>query len=157
MRSNQRGKWWIRMDGRLFPLCFAFALPCALCAPSLTKTIYQCCQMPWKDLITPRQWLACDPLPPGLDLTSKHWVSLSNAVSHSHSGVHWLWLLRKFVIPLFGKLRIFGVFILAKCCGSFTKYDTYFLRSLDFSLFFSKWIFYTYSWIGKSKKFVLIQ
>ena len=97
--------------------------------------------MPWKDLITPRQWLACDPLPPGLDLTSKHWVSLSNAVSHSHSGVHWLWLLRKFVIPLFGKLRIFGVFILAKCCGSFTKSDTYFLRSLDLSLFLSKLIF----------------
>ena len=44
--------------------------------------------MPRKDLIIPRQWLTCDPLPPGLDLTSKYWVSLSNAVSYSHSGVH---------------------------------------------------------------------
>ena len=44
--------------------------------------------MPRKDLIIPRQWHTCDPLPPGLDLTSKYWVSLSNAVSYSHSGVH---------------------------------------------------------------------
>ena len=50
---------------------------------------------------------------------------------------------RKFVTPLFGILRSYGIFILAKCCGSFNKFNTYFLRSLDSSLFFRKWIFYT--------------
>ena len=29
---------------------------------------------------------------------------------------------RKFVAPLFGILRSFGVFILAKCCGLFKKF-----------------------------------
>ena len=43
---------------------------------------------------------------------------------------------RKFVTPLFGILRSLGVFILAKCCGSFNKFSTYFLQSLDSSLFF---------------------
>ena len=44
----------------------------------------------------------------------------------------------KFVIILFVILRSFGVFISAKCCGSFNK----FFRSLDSSFFFRKWIFY---------------
>ena len=30
---------------------------------------------------------------------------------------------------------------LAKCGGSFNKFNTYFLRSFDFSLFFRKWTF----------------
>ena len=52
---------------------------------------------------------------------------------------------RKFVTPLFGILRSLGVFILAKCCGSFNKFSTYFLQSLDSSLFFfRKWIYFTY-------------
>ena len=38
---------------------------------------------------------------------------------------------RKFVIPSLGNLRSFGAFISAKCCGSFNKFNTYFLRSLD--------------------------
>ena len=38
-------------------------------------------------------------------------------------------------------LRSFGVFILVKCCGSFNKFNTYFLRSLDSSLFFRLRIF----------------
>ena len=44
---------------------------------------------------------------------------------------------RKFVPPLFRILRSLGVFISAKCCGSFNKFSTYFLQSLDSSLFFS--------------------
>ena len=43
---------------------------------------------------------------------------------------------RKFFTPLFGILRSFGVFILEKFCGSFKKFNTYFLRSLDSRLFF---------------------
>ena len=43
-------------------------------------------------------------------------------------------LSRKFVIHLFGILRRFGVFILANCCGSFNKFNKYFLRRLDSSL-----------------------
>ena len=39
-------------------------------------------------------------------------------------------------------LRSFGVFILVKCCGSFNKFNTYFLRSLNSWLFFRLWIFY---------------
>ena len=45
---------------------------------------------------------------------------------------------RKFVTPLFEILRSFEVFISAKRCGSFNKFNTYFLRSLDRSLFFRK-------------------
>ena len=55
---------------------------------------------------------------------------------------------RKFVTPLFGILRRFGVFILAKYCGSFKKFDTYFLQSLDSSLFFRGWIFYIWELKG---------
>ena len=44
---------------------------------------------------------------------------------------------RKFVTPLFGILRV-GFFILVDCCGSIYKFNTYFLRSLDASLFFRK-------------------
>ena len=44
--------------------------------------------------------------------------------------------LRKFVTSLLGYLGSFGVFILAKFCGSFNKFNTYFLRSLDSNLFF---------------------
>ena len=48
----------------------------------------------------------------------------------------------KFVTPVFGIfLRSFLVFILAKYRGSFNKFSTCFLRSLDSSLFFRKWIF----------------
>ena len=36
---------------------------------------------------------------------------------------------RKFVTPLIGNLRSFGVFSLAKCCGSFNRFKIYFLRS----------------------------
>ena len=39
-------------------------------------------------------------------------------------------------------LRSFGVFLLVKCCGSFNKFNTYFLRSLNSRLFFRLWIFY---------------
>ena len=49
---------------------------------------------------------------------------------------------RKYVTSLFGILKNFGVFISAKCCGSLNKFNTYFLRSLDSSLFFRKRIFY---------------
>ena len=52
----------------------------------------------------------------------------------------------KSVTPLFGNLRSFGVFILAKRGGLFNKFNTYFLRSLDSSLFFRNWIFYTIYW-----------
>ena len=45
--------------------------------------------------------------------------------------------------PFFEILRRFGVYILAKCCGSFNTFVTYFLRSLDSGLAFRKWIFYT--------------
>ena len=38
--------------------------------------------------------------------------------------------------PLFGILKSFWVFVLAKCWYSFNKFNTYFLRSLNFSLFF---------------------
>ena len=55
---------------------------------------------------------------------------------------------RKFVTPLFGILRRFGVFILAKYCGSFKKFDTYFLQSLESSLFFRGWIFYIWELKG---------
>ena len=48
----------------------------------------------------------------------------------------------KFVTPLLANLRSFGVFILARCCGSLNKFNTYFLRSSDSSLFFRKLIFY---------------
>ena len=48
---------------------------------------------------------------------------------------------RKSVTPLLGNLRNFGVFILAKCRGSSNKLNTYFLRSLDSSLFICRWIF----------------
>ena len=48
---------------------------------------------------------------------------------------------RKFVTPLFVILRSFEIFILAKCCGSFNKFNTYFLWSLVSSLFFHKLIF----------------
>ena len=36
--------------------------------------------------------------------------------------------------PLFGILKSFWVFVLAKCWYSFNKFNTYFLRSLNFSL-----------------------
>ena len=52
-------------------------------------------------------------------------------------------LLHKIVTLLFEILWSFGVLILAKCCGSFNKCNTYFLRRLDLSLFFRKYIFYT--------------
>ena len=39
-------------------------------------------------------------------------------------------------------LRSFGVFILVKCCGSFNKFNTYFLRSLDSSPLYRRSIFY---------------
>ena len=48
----------------------------------------------------------------------------------------------KFVTPLLANLRSFGVFILARCCGSLNKFNTYFLRSSDSSLFFRKLFFY---------------
>ena len=48
----------------------------------------------------------------------------------------------KFVTPLLANLRSFGVFILARCCGSWKKFNTYFLRSSDSSLFSRKLIFY---------------
>ena len=44
---------------------------------------------------------------------------------------------RKFVTPLFEILRSFGDFISAKCCGSLNKFKTYFLGTLESSLFFS--------------------
>ena len=47
---------------------------------------------------------------------------------------------RKFVAPLFGIYRSFGVFVLAKYCGSFSKFNTYFLRSWT-RVSFRKWIF----------------
>ena len=52
------------------------------------------------------------------------------------------WL--KFFTPMFRILRRFGVFTLAKCYGSFTcnRFNTYFLRSLDSSLFSRKWVFF---------------
>ena len=50
--------------------------------------------------------------------------------------------LRKFVTSLLGYLGSFGVFILAKFCGSFNKFNTYFLRSLDSNLFFVNGFFY---------------
>ena len=40
---------------------------------------------------------------------------------------------RKFVTPLFRILGSFGVFISAKCCGSFNKLNIYFLRQPLFS------------------------
>ena len=46
--------------------------------------------------------------------------------------------LHKIVTLLFEILWSFGVLILAKCCGSFNKCNTYFLRRLDLSLFFRK-------------------
>ena len=49
----------------------------------------------------------------------------------------------KSVTPLFGILISFGVFISVKCGGLFNKFNTYTLRSLDSSLFFRNWIFYT--------------
>lgn len=45
--------------------------------------------------------------------------------------------------PLSGILTSFVVFISAKCCGSFNKFTTHFLWSLDSSLLFH-WIFYKY-------------
>ena len=48
---------------------------------------------------------------------------------------------RKFFILWLRILRSCGVFISAKFCGSFNKFNTYFLRSLDSTLFFRKWIF----------------
>ena len=45
--------------------------------------------------------------------------------------------------PLSGILISFVVFISTKCCGSFNKFTTHFLMSLDSSLFFH-WIFYKY-------------
>ena len=45
---------------------------------------------------------------------------------------------RKFFILWLRILRSFGVFISAKFCGSFNKFNTYFLRSLDSALFFRK-------------------
>ena len=50
---------------------------------------------------------------------------------------------RKSVTLLFGILRSFGIFILAKRGGLFNKFNTYFPRSLDSNLFFRNWIFYT--------------
>ena len=38
---------------------------------------------------------------------------------------------RKSVTPLLGNLSNFKVFILAKCCGSYNKFNTYFLRSFS--------------------------
>ena len=55
---------------------------------------------------------------------------------------------RKSVIPLSGMLKIFRVFILAKCCVSFNKFETYFLWSLDARLSFRKWIFYKVVVVG---------
>ena len=49
----------------------------------------------------------------------------------------------KFVTPLFEILRSFGVFISAKCCGSFNKFNTFFLWSLDLASFFVNGFFYT--------------
>lgn len=46
--------------------------------------------------------------------------------------ISFCWL--KFFTPMFRILRRFGVFTLAKYCGSFKKFDTYFLQSLDSSL-----------------------
>ena len=47
----------------------------------------------------------------------------------------------------------FRVFLFAKCCCSFKKFNTYFLWSLDSiaSLFFRKWIFYKDRDRGKIK------
>ena len=42
----------------------------------------------------------------------------------------------KFGTPLFAIKKSFGVSILAKCCGSFNTFNTYFLRNLDSRLFF---------------------
>ena len=57
---------------------------------------------------------------------------------------------RKFVTPLFWNLRSFRVFILAKCCDSFNKFNIYLLRSLN-SLFFRKWILYIWFHYNQSK------
>ena len=47
----------------------------------------------------------------------------------------------------------FGVFLFAKCCCLFKKFNTHFLRSLDSiaSLFFRKWILYKDRDRGKIK------
>ena len=65
---------------------------------------------------------------------------------------------RSFVTPLLASLWSFGVFILAKCCGSLNKFNTYFLRSLDFSLFFRKWTFYTFNspWSSINPKVIFL-
>ena len=43
-----------------------------------------------------------------------------------------------------GNLRSFGVFILAKCCGSIKKFDTHFLRILNLASFFVNGLFYKF-------------
>ena len=50
----------------------------------------------------------------------------------------------KLVTPLFEILRSFGVFILAEFWGPLNKLNKYFLQSVDSSLFFRNWIFYTF-------------
>ena len=59
--------------------------------------------------------------------------------SRSFSELFVIFRSRKFV-PLCLEIR--EVFILAKRCGSFYKFNTHFLQSFEPSLFFRTWIFY---------------
>ena len=64
------------------------------------------------------------------------YFSCLSSRSFSKLCLSFLW--RKFVILWLRILRRFGPFISAKFCGSFNKFNTYFLRSLDSTLFFRK-------------------